>query len=53
MFAHPSQATVLDGIGPGIAGKLGTSMAKYCKENGFPMPERPTKGKKKKSCFYT
>ncbi|KAI7889312.1 uncharacterized protein EV154DRAFT_467562 [Mucor mucedo] len=48
VFNHPSETVKLAGIGPGLALKLENALKKYCKDNGLPMPESSSKGKRKK-----
>ncbi|RHZ64173.1 hypothetical protein Glove_326g198 [Diversispora epigaea] len=39
-FSHPSEAAILNGIGPGICQKLEIRLQKHCEEIGQPMPQR-------------
>ncbi|RCH85818.1 Crossover junction endonuclease mus81, partial [Rhizopus stolonifer] len=48
-FSHPSEASKLDGIGPGMVKKLEACMREHCKENGIPMPELPGQSRKRKA----
>lgn len=45
-FQHPSEAQQLHGFGPKLCGRLTEKLAKYCRENGLPMPEVPTRKQK-------
>ncbi len=45
-FQHPSEAQQLHGFGPKLCERLTVKLAAYCKENGLPMPEVPTKRQK-------
>lgn len=40
-FSHPSEAVILNGIGPGISQKLEIRLQEHYKEIGQPMPQRP------------
>ena len=44
-FQHPSEAQVLNGLGPKLCDRLADKLQLYCRENGLPMPQ---KGKRKK-----
>lgn len=37
-FHHPREAMVLEGIGEVIAKKIEDRLARYCEEEGIPMP---------------
>ncbi|CAG8435529.1 3689_t:CDS:2 [Ambispora gerdemannii] len=40
-FTHPSEASILKGIGPGICAKLEKKLEEYCKQNRLPIPKKP------------
>ena len=44
VFAHPSEAQVLHGLGPKLCDRLTEKLAAHCAEHGLPMPERPQNG---------
>ena len=46
-FNHPSDAQILNGLGPKLCDRLADKLQEYCDENGLPMPTK-TKGKKKR-----
>lgn len=37
-YTHPNEATALEGIGPGITGRLTRVLQKYCDDHGEEMP---------------
>ena len=44
VFHHPSEAQILNGLGPKLCDRLADKLQIYCRENGLPMPQ---KGKSK------
>lgn len=46
VFEHPSEASVLDGIGPNICARLTDRLTKHCQDNGLPVPPMPHKKRK-------
>lgn len=47
-FDHPSQLQQLKGFGPKLCERLTVNLQQYCDENELPMPEHPSKSKKRK-----
>ncbi|KAL7267175.1 Crossover junction endonuclease mus81 [Rhizina undulata] len=43
-FDHPSEATLLNGLGPKLVERLAADLEKHCRAKGIPMPPAPTKG---------
>ncbi|KAJ0121614.1 crossover junction endonuclease MUS81 [Diaporthe amygdali] len=48
VFQHPSELTELQFFGQTLTKRLTDKLEIYCRENGLPMPERPSKSKKRK-----
>ncbi|KAJ5390438.1 Crossover junction endonuclease mus81 [Penicillium cataractarum] len=48
-FEHPSQAQQLNGLGPKLCDRLTEKLKAYCQENGLPLPQVPSQGKKRTS----
>jgi crossover junction endonuclease MUS81 len=47
-FAHPSEAQILNGLGPKLCDRLTDKLKKYNADHGLPMPEKPHKAAKDK-----
>ncbi|KAI9261458.1 hypothetical protein BDA99DRAFT_511408 [Phascolomyces articulosus] len=45
-FTHPVETKQLHGIGDTIAKRLEKKLKQYCDDNGIPMPQKPTGGKR-------
>jgi crossover junction endonuclease MUS81 len=48
VFQHPSELKELQFFGETLTRRLTEKLEIYCRENGLPMPERPSKSKKRK-----
>lgn len=48
VFQHPSELTELQFFGQTLTKRLTDKLEIYCRENGTPMPERPSKSRKRK-----
>lgn len=48
IFQHPSELTELQSFGQTLTKRLTDKLEIYCRENGLPMPERPSKSRKRK-----
>lgn len=48
VFEHPSELTELQFFGQTLTKRLTDKLEIYCRENGLPMPERPSKSRKRK-----
>ncbi|KAI3396669.1 hypothetical protein diail_11777 [Diaporthe ilicicola] len=48
VFQHPSELTELQFFGQKLSQRLTDKLEIYCRDNGLPMPERPSKSKKRK-----
>lgn len=48
VFQHPSELTELQFFGQTLTKRLTDKLEIYCRENGLPMPERPSKSRKRK-----
>lgn len=48
IFQHPSELTELQFFGQTLTKRLTDKLEIYCRENGLPMPERPSKSRKRK-----
>lgn len=48
VFEHPSELTELQFFGQTLSRRLTEKLEIYCRENGVPMPERPSKSRKRK-----
>lgn len=48
VFQHPSELTELQFFGQTLTKRLTDKLEIYCRENGIPMPERPSKSRKRK-----
>ena len=44
-FAHPSEAEILQGVGPTLCKRLTDNLQKHCEENGLPMARKTSKRK--------
>lgn len=53
VFQHPSELTELQFFGQILAKRLTDKLEIYCRENGLPMPERPSKSRKRKGAART
>lgn len=47
VFQHPSEAQVLNGLGPKLCDRLAEKLQLYCRENGLPMPQKGRRKKKR------
>ncbi|RMD41443.1 hypothetical protein DV735_g3704, partial [Chaetothyriales sp. CBS 134920] len=45
-FSHPSEAVVLNGIGEKLCAWLTEQLQNHCRENGLPMPQKKSSGKR-------
>jgi crossover junction endonuclease MUS81 len=48
VFQHPSELTELQFFGQTLTRRLTEKLEIYCRDNGLPMPERPSKSRKRK-----
>ncbi|KAG8165105.1 hypothetical protein KVR01_005380 [Diaporthe batatas] len=48
VFQHPSELTELQFFGQTLTRRLTEKLENYCRENGLPMPQRPSKSRKRK-----
>lgn len=48
IFQHPSELTELQFFGQTLTKRLTDKLEIYCRENGLPVPERPSKSRKRK-----
>ncbi|POS77186.1 crossover junction endonuclease MUS81 [Diaporthe helianthi] len=48
VFQHPSELTELQFFGQTLTRRLTEKLEFYCRENGLPMPDRPSKSRKRK-----
>lgn len=48
VFQHPSELTELQFFGQTLTRRLTEKLEIYCRENGLPMPQRPSKSRKRK-----